>query len=206
MLSSALAQQQRPALKKETARPFTDEGLVYSEYKSFLLPSTALLCSSSGIACRPLQLVHPSHTVRLGGGREPVLPSLLLHLHPRDASAEIPKWLRLLTDLKHCFLYTKLLVGNWLDGLNYESALCCCVSSRAFTFGARMPFVCYSLQSTCLTRDGVWKQASLVIIPPFSPFHRAAKLTIRANAHPTSISTCYKETENMNLIFSILQT
>lgn len=67
MLSSTLAQQQWPALKKETARPFTAKGLVYWGYKTSLLPSTAFLCSSpSGFPCTHLQLVHPSHTVRLG--------------------------------------------------------------------------------------------------------------------------------------------
>lgn len=36
----------------------------------------------------------------------------------------------------------------------------------------------------------------------FSPFHRVAKFTTRANAHPANISMCYIERENMNLIFS----
>lgn len=67
MLSSTLAQQPWPALKKVTARPFLGKGFLYWGYKSSLLPSTALLCSSpSEFASTHLQLIHPSHTVRLG--------------------------------------------------------------------------------------------------------------------------------------------
>lgn len=70
-----------------------------------------LCCAPSEFAWTPLQLIHPSHT-EAGDGREPGLPSLLLHLHPRDASAEIPKWLRLLTDLKYCFYIQSCLSGT----------------------------------------------------------------------------------------------
>lgn len=195
MLPSTLAQQQWPALKKETARPFTPaKELVYWGYKSSLLPSMALLCSlPSEFACTYLQFIHASHTERLGGGREPELPSFLLHLHPRNASAEIPKLLQ-------------------------SSSCCSQTSNTAFIYKA----ACWELVSQLepwirfmllcfLQRIHLWGKNDICVFwlsihtfdkrwcmkagfpcdnTTFSSFHRASKLTIRANAHPASISTC----------------
>lgn len=64
-----------------------------------------------------------------------------------------------------------------------------------------MLHTCFGFQSTCLIRDSVWQQASLMVIPPSHPFPRAAQLTVRANAYSASASACCNERGNINLVF-----
>lgn len=108
-------------------------------------------------------------------------PCRHLHGSPLAGSAQRCQYwnswgLRLFIDLQDCF-HVQSCGENRLASFNYESFLCCCVSSRAFTSGARMPYRCFQLSiHTSLIRDGVWQQASLGIILHFLPFPRTVKL------------------------------
>lgn len=173
MLSSTLAQQQWPALKKETSRPFTAKGLVYWGYKTSLLPSTAFLCSSpSGFPCTHLQLVHPSHTVRLGAAG-----SELSLLSSCTCIPEIPvqKFLNgsgCSQTSNTAFIY-KAACWEVVSQLEpWISFMLLCFLQSIHLWGKNAIHV-FQLSIACLTRDGVWKQASLMIIPPFPPFHNS---------------------------------
>lgn len=59
---------------------------------------------------------------------------------------------------------------------------------------------------TCLIRDSIWQQASLMVIPPFHPFPRAAKLLVRANAYPASASAyCNERKHKFSFLISETQ-
>lgn len=193
MLSSTLAQQQWPALTKERARPFTPaKGLVYWGYKSSLLPSMALFCSPpSEFACTHLQLIHVSHTERLGGGREPDLPSFLLHFHPRDASAEIPKPLQSSSGCSQtsntAFIHEAACWKLVSQLKLWISFMLLCFLQKIHLWGKNAIHV-FRLSIHIFDKRWCMNEDFPCDNTTFSSFHRAAKLTIRA--HPASISTC----------------